>query len=340
MPYTPGDQPSDPDQIKLNTNESPFPPSPAVTEACAAFSAEDFRRYPDPAHRELNRILAKAYGVEEDQVFTGVGSDDVLSLCFLTFFHSEEPILFPDITYSFYEVWAGVYGVPYETVPLTDDLRIRIADYKKENGGILLANPNAPTGIALTLSEIEELVSANPDSVVICDEAYVDFGTQSALPLVEKYENLLIVQTFSKSRALAGLRVGFAIGSKDLIRALNDVKYSINSYTLNKPAQILAKAAIEDEEYYRDLQSKIVAIREETKGRLMALGFEMTDSGANFLFVSHPRRPAKELFEELRKRHIYVRWFDRDRIRDYLRITIGTGKQMDQLICALEELLA
>ena len=340
VPYTPGEQPDDPEKIKLNTNENPYPPSPRVLEALRTFDADTLRLYPDPAHRRLNHLLAERYGVSDARMFTGVGSDDVLSMAFLTFFHSEDPILFPDITYSFYDVWARIYGIPYETVPLIGDFRIRPEDYTRKNGGIVFPNPNAPTGEALPLACVEEIVRRNPDSVVVCDEAYVDFGAESAVRLTDRYENLLVVQTFSKARSMAGARIGFAVGSEKLIRCLNDVKYSVNSYTLNSLALSLGCAAVEDEAYFRSCLEKVVATREKSRAALEALGFQMTDSRSNFLFVRHPGRDAKGIFAELKKRHIYVRWFDLPRIDQYLRITIGTDEQMEALFAALKEILA
>ena len=355
IPYTPGEQPDDPEKIKLNTYENPYPPSPRVLEALRAFDAEDLRLYPDPLHRSLNRALAERYGVTESRIFTGVGSDDVLSMAFLALFHSDDPVLFPDITYSFYDVWARIYGIPYRTVPLDDNFRIRIEDYTGKTaaggpadrgdgaancGGIVFPNPNAPTGEAMPLSAVEEIVRANPGCAVIVDEAYVDFGTESAVRLTDRYENLLVVQTFSKARSLTGLRIGFAIGSEKMIRCLNDVKYSVNSYTLNRLALTLGCAVVEDEAYFQEQLGKIVSTRERSKKELAALGFEMTDSRSNFLFVRHPKKDAKEIFDRLRERHIYVRWFDLPRIRQHLRITVGTDSQMDTLFDTLREVLA
>ncbi|MGI6069384.1 MAG: histidinol-phosphate transaminase [Blautia sp.] len=339
VPYTPGEQPDDAEMIKLNTNENPYPPAPGVQRRMNALAAEELRLYPDPAAGQLTAALAEYYGLEKDQVFVGVGSDDVLAMCFLTFFNSSRPILFPDITYSFYDVWANLFGIPYRRPALDDQFEIRPEDYFTDNGGIIFPNPNAPTGAVLELDQIEEIIRRNPDVVVIVDEAYVDFGAVSALPLIEKYDNLLVVQTFSKSRSLAGLRIGYAMGDPKLIRYLNDVKYSFNSYTMNRPALELGAEALKDEAYFRETVEKIVCTREWTKERLKELGFHFGDSQANFVFAAHESCPAEELFEALRKAHIYVRYFRTDRISNYLRITIGTQEEMERLIGFLKNYL-
>ncbi len=337
VPYVPGEQPDAPDMIKLNTNENPFPPSPKVAEALAAFSAEDLRLYPDPAAAELVTAIAKDCGVKPEQVFPGIGSDDVLALCFLTYFNSGKPVLFPDISYSFYEVWADLYRIPYETVPLTEDLKIRAEDYFRENGGIIFPNPNAPTGVELPPDEIRRILQANPDSVVIVDEAYVDFGAESAMPLLAEFDNLLVVQTFSKSRSMAGARIGYAVGNEKMIGYLQDVKYSFNSYTMNRQVIKAGAAAVSDEEYFRETLRKIISIREWAKTEFRRLGFSFADSKANFIFVSHKTIPARELFSALRRQNIFVRYFDKPRIDNYLRITIGTREQMERLFAFLEE---
>ncbi|MFR3658024.1 MAG: histidinol-phosphate transaminase [Eisenbergiella sp.] len=339
VPYTPGEQPKESGVIKLNTNECPYPPAPAVQEALARFAADDLRLYPDPEALELTEALAAYYKVEKEQVFVGVGSDDVLAMAFLTFFNGKKPVLFPDITYSFYDVWAQLYGIPYEKVPLDQDFCLKKEDYMRENGGIIFPNPNAPTGLALPLEEVEAIIAANLSSVVIVDEAYVDFGAESALPLVEKYENLLVVQTFSKSRAMAGMRIGFAIGSKKLIRYLNDVKFSFNSYTMNRVTTACGKACVEADAYFKDTVRRIVETREQTKKELKRLEFSFPDSAANFIFAKHERIAAKELFAALRKAGIYVRYFEKPRIDGYLRITIGTKEQMERLTGFLEDYL-
>lgn len=332
VPYTPGEQPSDTKMIKLNTNENPYPPAPGVLSAMKSMDTDRLRLYPDPAAGALIEALAGYYHIGSDQIFVGVGSDDVLSIAFLTFFNSEKPVVFPDITYSFYPVWANVYGIPYKTAPLDDDFRIRPEDYYGENGGVVFPNPNAPTACYESLDVVEDIIRHNRDVIVIVDEAYIDFGGKSALELINTYDNLLVVQTFSKSRSMAGMRIGYAMGSPELIRAMNDVKYSINSYTMNMPAQIMGAAAVKDVEYFKTCVNKIVATRERTKEHLSDLGFNFPDSKANFIFVSHPEYPAKELFAALRKEHIFVRYFDQPRINNYLRITVGTDEQMDILI--------
>jgi histidinol-phosphate aminotransferase len=336
VPYVPGEQPKDSRLIKLNTNECPYPPSPAVMEAAGSLTADSLRRYPDPDVADLRGSLAKYYGVDQSQVFVGVGSDDVLANAFITFFNSDKPILFPDITYSFYDVWADLFRIPYERIPLDEEFRLLPQEYKRENGGIVFPNPNAPTGVLEPLSVIEEILQANPDVVVIVDEAYIDFGGVSALPLVDRYENLLVVQTFSKSRALAGMRIGFAIGSSKLIGYLNDVKFSFNSYTMNRPSILMGCACVEDEAYFKDITGKVIKTRERSKQRLKELGFHFPDSSANFIFASHESIPARELFEACRREHIYVRYFDKPRINNYLRITIGTDEEMDTLFTFLE----
>lgn len=338
-PYTPGEQPDQPDMIKLNTNENPYPPAPGVREALKNLDIDAMRLYPDPTAGELAAAIAECYGLEKEQVFVGVGSDDVLAMSFLTFFNSGRPILFPDITYSFYDVWAELFHIPYERPALDENFHIRKEDYFRENGGIIFPNPNAPTGVELPLEEIEEIVARNQDVVVIVDEAYVDFGARSALPLLKKYENLLVVQTFSKSRSLAGMRIGFACGNQKLIKYLNDAKYSFNSYTMDRTALAAGTAAVKDQAYFQETCRKIIETREWTKKELKALGFSFEDSKANFIFASHNDCPAQELFQALRKRHIYVRYFPKGRTADFLRITIGTQKEMETLTEFLREYL-
>ncbi len=341
-PYVPGEQPKDTEKvIKLNTNEMPYPPSPKVEEAMRQFDVASLRLYPAADVAPLRDALADRYGFDHDEVFVGVGSDDVLATAFLTFFYSDKPVIFPDITYSFYDVWAEVYRIPYETKPLDDDFHMVKSDYMCENGGIVIANPNAPTGVSEMddIRFIEDIVSANPGSVVIVDEAYVDFGGISALPLVRKYDNVLVVRTFSKSRAFAGMRIGFAVGNRKLIKYLNDVKYSINSYTMNRPAIELGIASLSDEEYFNETVGKIVATRQWAQKELRDRGFRVTDSATNFLFASPGKKSAKELFEKLRERKIYVRWWDKPRLRDWLRISIGTDEEMKALIREIDELI-
>ena len=332
VPYTPGEQPKFLEMVKLNTNENPYPPSPRVKEALDAINYENLRLYPDPACEELVAALAARYQVSPEEVFVGVGSDDVLSMCFLTFFHSGKPIFFPDVTYSFYDVWADVYGIPYERQPLNDRFEIVKEDYYRENGGVIFPNPNAPTGLLMELSEIEEIIRHNQDVVVVVDEAYIDFGGKSAVELIHKYDNLLVVQTFSKSRSMAGMRIGYARGNKDLIRYLSDVKYSVNSYTMNLPALAAGKAALEDEGYFQENVNRIISTRERTKKELSKLGFTFGDSKANFIFATHERFQARELFEALKIKKIFVRYFNKPRIDNYLRISIGTDQEMDILL--------
>lgn len=339
VPYTPGEQPNESDMIKLNTNENPYSPAPGVEKALEALDADTLRLYPDPTAGDLVHSIAAFYGLKDEQVFTGVGSDDVLAMCFLTFFNSEKPILFPDITYSFYDVWADLLRIPYERPVLDEEFHIRKEDYFRENGGIVFPNPNAPTGVEMPLSEIEEIVAKNPESIVIVDEAYVDFGAASALPLIEKYDNLLVVQTFSKSRSLAGMRIGYAFGNPELIKYLNDVKYSFNSYTMDRTTLATGVAAIEDQAYFQETCAKIIATREWTKKELAALGFSFPDSKTNFIFASHESCPASELFGALRQEHIYARYFPKPRIDNHLRITVGTQEEMEKLIEFLKKYL-
>lgn len=339
VPYTPGEQPKEQDIIKLNTNENPYLPSPAVRIAIREVMEESMRRYPDPNAEALVSAIADVYRVKKEEVFVGVGSDDVLALAFLTFFNSDKPILFPEITYSFYDVWADLFKVPYQTIPLTDDFCVRISDYQTENGGIVLPNPNAPTGVALPLEGIEAIVRANPDAVVIIDEAYVDFGAESALPLIQTYDNLLVVQTMSKSRSLAGMRIGYAFGNERLIRCLNDVKFSYNSYTMNQTAIAAGAAAVRDRTYFEMTRGRIIKTREWVKEALKDLGFSFPDSKANFIFATHPECPAKTIFEELKKRKIYVRYFEKPGIDNYIRITIGTDREMRAFLTAAGEIL-
>ena len=297
------------------------------------------RLYPDPAAYDLIHAIEKSKGLDDNQVFVGVGSDDVLAMSFLTFFNSDAPILFPDITYSFYDVWADIFRIKYETKALAEDFTINVDDYKAPNGGIIIPNPNAPTGLEAPLSDIEAIVSANPDSVVIIDEAYVDFGGTSALPLIEKYDNLLVVQTFSKSRSLAGSRIGFAMGNPKMISYLNDCKYSFNSYTMDRITIEVGKAAIEDEDYFNSSVADIIATREWTKDELSDLGFDFPNSTSNFIFASHKSVSAEEIFNKLKERNIFVRYFKKPRIDNYLRITIGTDQQMKALIEALKDIV-
>ena len=336
VPYVPGEQPKS-KVIKLNTNENPYPPSPKVREVLSNYDIDELRLYPDVNAGELGMALAKYYGLNSNQVFVGVGSDDVLAIAFMTFFNSDKEILFPDITYSFYDVWADLYKIPYRMVELNDEFRINIEDYLVPNGGIVIPNPNAPTGVEKDVKELEKIVAKNPDSVVIIDEAYVDFGATSMLPLINKYDNLLIVQTYSKSRSMAGARIGMAFGNEKLIKYMNDVKFSINSYTMNRLTVAAGTAALEDEEYFKETCDKVIATRERTKVRLRELGFDMPDSKSNFVFATHESIPASDIFNAAKSAGIYLRWWNKDRISNRLRISIGTDEEMDALLTFLKE---
>ena len=339
VPYVPGEQPCVPGMIKLNTNENPYPPSPKVKKAMEELDMDKLRLYPDPTSSELTEALSAAYGVNKEQIFVGVGSDDVLGTAFLTFFNAEEPILFPDITYSFYEVWAGLYRIPYVTLPLQEDFSVRKEDYYRKNGGIVIANPNAPTSLCMELEAIRDILLNNRETVVIVDEAYIDFGGVSALSLLEEFENLLVVQTFSKSYSMAGIRIGYAFGAPALIKAMNDVKYSYNSYTMNLPSLLYGAEAVKDQAYHKEMLDKIINTRAWVKEALIKLGFSMPDSRTNFIFASHKEIPAEKIFLALREKNIYVRYFNKPRINNYLRITIGTDREMETLMTALAEIL-
>lgn len=340
VPYVAGEQPNRPNMIKLNTNECPYPPAPGVRKAAENMESAALRLYPDSNAQPLVDALAAYYDVKPEQVFVGVGSDDVLSMAFMTFFNSGKPILFPDVTYSFYDVWADVFRIPYECQPLDEDFQIVKEDYYRANGGVIFPNPNAPTGIEQDLSDIEDILKHNQDVIVIVDEAYIDFGGRSALELIDRYDNLLVVQTFSKSRSLAGMRIGYAFGNKYLIKYLNDVKYSFNSYTMNYPSLVIGKAALEDRAYFEETKAKIIATRERVKDELAELGFKFGDSKANFLFITHEKVAARELFEALKIKKIYVRYFNKPRIDNYLRVTIGTDEEMDAFVTFLRKYLS
>ena len=338
-PYVPGEQPQLKDMIKLNTNENPYPPSPKVKEVLQRFDLDTLRLYPDPDSALLVEAIAKRYNVENNQVFVGVGSDDVLAIAFMTFFNSKKPILFPDITYSFYDVWAALFNIPFERPALDDDFNLVAADYYKENGGVVIANPNAPTGIMQNEEFLRDVIEHNRDVVVIIDEAYVDFSGKSALSLTKEYDNVLIVQTFSKSRSMAGMRIGYAMGNPELIKAMNDVRFSYNSYPMKRLSVALGIAAIEDEDYFRKTTGQIVETREWTKERLTELGFSFGDSQTNFIFAKHATVDAEEIFAKLREKHIFVRHFNSERIKNYLRISIGTREEMEKFIDELKCIL-
>lgn len=336
-PYTPGEQPKEENIIKLNTNENPYGPSPKVKEVHE--NLDDLRLYPDPTASVLVNALASYHGVGSDQVFVGVGSDDVLAMAFMTFFNSQKPVLFPDITYSFYDVWAELFRIPYERPALDDEFRIQKEDYYRENGGVIFPNPNAPTGVCENLDFIVDILEHNQDVIVIIDEAYIDFGGASSLELLDKYENLLVVRTFSKSRSMAGLRIGYAIGNPELIKAMNDVKYSYNSYTMNRPSLLLGVESLKDQAYFEECIEKIISTRTWFGEKMKELGFHFPESKANFIFASHERVSAKEIFEAAKKKGIYVRYFNQPRIDNYLRITIGTDEEMKALVDFLQDYL-
>lgn len=340
VPYTPGEQPKLTNLVKLNTNENPYGPSPKALEAMQAAVSDDLRLYPDPNCDQLKQAIARYYQVETSQVFVGNSSDEVLAHTFCALLQQDKPLLFPDISYSFYPVYCGLYGIDYKTVPLQSDFSINVNDYQQANGGIIFPNPNAPTGIALSLAEIEEILQANPDSAVVVDEAYVDFGAETAVALVDRYPQLLVVQTVSKSRSLAGLRVGLAIGNAELIEALERVKNSFNSYPLDRIALAGASAAFDDVAWFEQTRKAIIASRETLNVELKKLGFDVLPSQANFVFATHAQHDAAKLTAELRQRSVIVRYFNLPRIDQYLRITIGTEEQNQQLISALQEILA
>ena len=338
-PYVPGEQSDNPDLVKLNANENPYPPSPRVQEVLRQFDAGRLRLYPDANGRSLRRALADHFGLAPAQIFLGNGSDDVLALCFQAFFASDKPILFPDITYSFYPVWCNLLRVPFERVPLREDFTLDPRAFDRPNGGVIFPNPNAPTSLGIGLDVIEDILRHNQDCVVIIDEAYVDFGGVSCLPLLEKYGNLVIVQTMSKSRSLAGLRVGYALCSAELAAVLESVKNSYNSYPMDALALACGTGSVEDDAYFRATCAKVIATRDRTAERLRTLGFTVLPSQTNFLFATHPSRAAEEIFTALKKRNIFVRYFRIPKIDRYLRITVGTDAEMDQLCAALAEIL-
>lgn len=337
--YTPGEQPRDQQYIKLNTNESPYPPSQGVLDAVDTAQVAKLNLYSDPDCRDLRRALASQYGVASGQVFLSNGSDDILNFCFLAFCDDSTPVVFPEISYGFYEVYANLYGLDYAKLPLNPDFSIRADDYCGVGKTVVIANPNAQTGLALPLAEIERIVRSNPDNIVVVDEAYVDFGGESAVPLVTQFENLLVVQTYSKSRSLAGARLGFAVGPSELIADLEKIKFSTNPYNLNRLTQIAGVAALRDQAYYDACCQKIMATREKTRKELLALGFACTDSRANFLLAASPDIPGGELYEALKRTGILVRHFSDPRISDYVRITVGTPGQMDALLDAIRSIL-
>lgn len=338
VPYTPGEQPQDKKYIKLNTNESPYPPSEkAVLKANGAFGR--LMLYPDPECRVLNEKFAKLVGVDKDEVIAVNGSDEILNFAFAAFCDKNTPAVFPDITYGFYEVFADYNGVKYKKIPLKNDFTIDISDYFNAGATVFIANPNAPTGINLTLDEVEQIVKNNPDNVVVIDEAYVDFGGESAVGLIHKYENLLVTQTFSKSRSAAGARLGFGIACKSLIADLNTVRFSTNPYNVDAVTMALGEGILEDEEYTRANCKKIIETRAFTENELKKLGFEMTNSSANFIFAKHPKISGAKIYSKLKENGILVRYFDSERIKDFNRITIGSKEEMTAFVNVLSEII-
>ncbi len=334
-PYVPGEQPQIEDLVKLNTNENPYPPSPKVTKAIVEAVDERLRLYPDPQSKALRQCIADYYQVDMEQVFVGNGSDEVLAHIFQGLFQHDLPILFPDISYSFYPVYCGLYQIEFQTVPLAADFSIQVSDYQQANGGIIFPNPNAPTGRLLSLSDIAELLGQNQTSVVVIDEAYIDFGGESAIALVNQYPNLLVTQTLSKSRSLAGMRLGYAIGHADLIAALVRVKDSFNSYPIDSLASVAGMAAFEDESYFQKTRQQVIDSRDAMMAKMTEMGFDIIPSAANFIFVSHPEYDAMALAQYLREQGVIVRHFNRDRIAQYLRITIGDKAQNQRLLSVL-----
>jgi histidinol-phosphate aminotransferase len=338
-PYVPGEQPRMSDLVKLNTNESPYAPSPRALEAIRGEASDTLRLYPDPQASALRAALANYHRVQPEQVFVGNGSDEVLAHAFVALLKHDAPLLFPDITYSFYPVYCRLFGIAHEAVPLDSAMQIRVADYRRPAGAVIVPNPNAPTGLALSRAEIARLLNDHPDAPVVIDEAYVDFGGETAIPLVASHKNLLVVQTMSKSRALAGLRVGYAIGDSELIEALTRVKDSFNSYPLGRPAQAGAIASLEDEGYFQESRARVIEGRERLTRGLVRLDFDVLPSAANFVFARHPGLEGAALATSLRQRAVIVRHFSAPRIADYLRITVGTDEQIDRLLSALSEIL-
>lgn len=331
-PYVPGEQSKEKNIVKLNANENPYPPSPMAVNAIMEYNADNLRFYPPADATPLKHAIASFYGVNVENVFVGNGSDDVIALAFQSFFNGSEPILFPDITYSFYPVWCRLFNIDYETPAVDDNFRIVLEDYKKPNGGIVIPNPNAPTSIYEDINFIDDLLSFNSDSVVIIDEAYVDFGGTSCVPLIDKYENLLVTGTFSKSRSLAGLRIGFAIGSKALISVLEAVKNSYNSYTVDSLSVAAGVASMNDREYFNSTVSKIINTRNYMTNQLRGMGFDVLDSSANFVFASNKNIDIKDMFEYLKSKNVFIRYFDLPRINNYVRITVGTDDEVKILL--------
>ena len=339
VPYTPGEQPKDRVFIKLNTNENPYPPSPKVIKAIEDAAGEGLRLYPDPEATALRAAIAEYHGLAPEQVFCGNGSDEVLGLCFYAFFTPGKKVVFPDITYSFYPVYTKLFGLDWEEIPLNEDFTLPVDKFLGGNGGVVICNPNAPTGRTLPLSDIRRILDANPGVVVLVDEAYADFGAQSAVELINKYPNLVVVCTMSKSRSLAGMRIGYALGNADLIAGINCVKNSFNSYPLDRLALVAGEAAIWDVEYFEATRHRVMQTRQRATERLRELGFTVHDSNANFIFITHPEKSGRELQQELRDRGVLVRWFNKPRIDQYLRVSIGTDEDMETMCDACEAIL-
>ena len=339
-PYVPGEQPQDRKYIKLNTNENPYPPSPKVLEAIKNAADERLRLYPDPECTVLRETIAQYFGLEKEQIFVGNGSDEILAFAFLAFFNPGNAIIFPDITYSFYPVYCGFFGIDYKTVPLDENFSIPVESFLQENGGIVIANPNAPTGKYMDIKSIEKILEYNNKSVVLIDEAYIDFGGESSIKLVNEYPNLLVVQTLSKSRSLAGLRIGFAAGNNGLIEGLNRVKNSFNSYTIDRLAISGAIEAMKDEAYFRETREKVIRTRERVSAELIDIGFEVVDSMANFIFIRHPKVLARDIFQKLREQGILVRHFNKPGIDNFLRVSIGTDSEMDTFLEVIKNIVS
>lgn len=339
-PYVAGEQPAKKDFIKLNANENPYPPAPGVAEVIRNFNAGGLNKYPDANAMPLVKAIAARLGLKEENIFIGNGSDDVLALSFRAFFNSGKPVIYPDITYSFYPVWCDMLGIPCETIPVDENYNIRAEDYKRENGGVIICNPNAPTSIGRGLDFMREILDANPDSVVISDEAYVDFGGTSALPLLKEYPNLAVIQTFSKSRSMAGMRLGYCAAGAELIAALRAAKDSYNSYPIDSVAIEAGCASVADEKYFSDTVAKIIATRTRLTDEMRKMGFDVKDSCTNFLFATHPKYKAPDISAFLKTKDIYVRYFSKPRIDNHLRITIGTDEEIDALIAALKEYIS
>ena len=336
-PYVPGEQSSDKNIVKLNANENPYPPSPKALEVLKSFDISELRKYPNANSTPLKQALADYYNVGIENVFVGNGSDDVIAIAFQALFNSDLPIAYPDLTYSFYPVWCSLFNIPYKTYPVDDTFRINPEDYKEKNGGVVIPNPNAPTSIGEGLDFVERLMEYNQDSVVIIDEAYVDFGGVSSVELTKKYENLLVTGTFSKSRSMAGLRIGYAIGSESLISVLEAVKNSYNSYTVDSLSIELGRASILDDKYFKDTCNKIIKTRQRVTNELRQLGFQLPDSSANFVFATHDKLSMKDMFEYLKTKKVFIRYFSVPRIENYVRISIGTDNEMDILLKEIKE---